>query len=65
MDMMPFVIWMVFYPLVASISSYIANTERLMCNREPYSPDTNAISSIISLIIWISIGIKLFNNGLN
>ena len=56
MKNLPFVIWMIGYLFVNHIGKYI--NEYLL--KYTYSDTTILISSLISIVIWISIGYLLY-----
>jgi hypothetical protein len=60
MEHIAFVLWMVLYPVGASICSYIATKERKINNEEPYTSAVKAFSGLINLVIWICVAKALF-----
>lgn len=51
MNMFCFVLWMLGYPLVCAISSYLG-----FLSGKVYSSDVNGIASFIVIIIWAFVG---------
>ncbi len=55
MENLPFVIWLIGYPLASSITRYLAQKTKRLNKEEPYSYNVLLAGSIIDLIIWIVI----------
>ena len=60
MEHIAFVLWVVLYPIGASICSYISTKERKINNDEPYSSSVKAFSSFINIVVWICVAKALF-----
>ena len=57
MTELAFVIWMVFYPFTCSIST----SYRIQVMQKQYSDGVVAVSALIHLVIWVSIGVMLWS----
>ena len=53
MENLPFVIWMLGYPLVWSIGEYLKKERSV-------SPGAKGLAALSSLVIWIYFGMKLY-----
>jgi len=60
MDYLPFVLWMILYPLSYYLQSFLATKERILLKRESYKDSVKVASQFINFMIWIVIGITLF-----
>ena len=56
-----FVAWMVLYPLAESITLYLYFKRCKIFNQEKPSDGVVAFASLINTIIWIVIGVNLYN----
>lgn len=50
-----FVIWMIMYPLTLTASEYVQ-----YLTGKHYSNDVEALSALTNIIIWIYVGIKIY-----
>jgi len=61
MENFSFVLWMVLYPLVSSITHYLGYKRLKIFNEDKPSDGAVVFASIIAIFIWAFIGIKLYN----
>ena len=52
-----FILWLILFPLSTSIGTFLS---RISGNQKEYSENTEAISSLIILIIWVFVSTLLF-----
>ena len=57
MENLPFAVWMTFYPLVSSISQYVG-----FISDRNYSDNVLGITAAINILIWIIVGLLLYEN---
>lgn len=56
MKNLAFVLWMLGWPIVVNINEYLY----YLTTNKVYSDETEFVSAIINLIIWIGIGVRLY-----
>lgn len=56
MDNLPFVIWMIGYPLVNTLSLYFAHLRG-----EEYSEGTKFLGAVITLVVWVYVATLLYH----
>ena len=59
MENISFVIWVMFFPLVCSIDSYLSTKRRVIAKEEMPSKSVLGKTALIQIIIWIAIAIYL------
>lgn len=57
MNMICFVLWMLGYPLVCSIGSYLG-----YLSGRRYKDGVHEIASLITLIVWVYVGSLIWSN---
>lgn len=61
MENLPFVIWMVLYPIGCSIEGYLDAKGRKILGRGRPEDDSYAWASLINIAIWLLVGLRLLN----
>jgi hypothetical protein len=60
MEHLDFILWMVLYPIMGSITTYLGAKQRKIEGKPNYSKDAEFWGVTISISVWILIGVKLF-----
>jgi hypothetical protein len=60
MEHLGFVLWMVTYPLVGSLSRYLSVKMRVLGKLKQYTEANFSIDESFDIIIWISVGYLLW-----
>ena len=59
MKNLPFVLWMLFYPLTIELSSYLSY---LRTHRTITNPNVMLVGTLICIFIWLFVGYKLYRS---
>lgn len=63
MENIAFVSWMLLYPIVCSLTSYLGTKEREIQGKDYHSETTTVISAWVHIFIWVYTGNILLNSN--